>query len=164
MKKLMLVLIVALFMLSACGGEKYADLKALAKEHIADMQKLMDVYNNTKSAEEVAAALNELADKKEDYKEKVQKLMAEKYSRERERNETPEELKPLNTVFLKTYELMNLTLFRIEADYAGDPGVQAALRRLQSPKTIVRDDDSAIQEDDSVVREDDSVAREEDKQ
>lgn len=123
-------LIVCLFLLNGCGDGRYSDaIKlnqkyiSLVKTYIADMDKV----NNAKDA---ANAMNRFADGLEKIWPQMKKL-SEKYPELKDKNNTPEELKPSQKEADAISEKMGNTFMKL-MPYMEDPDVIKAQERLSA--------------------------------
>jgi len=130
MKKLMLVLTVALFLLglTACGGGKYGDVKDVMTKFADAQNNFAASCENISSADEAVAALNNFATAMEGIVPKMA-AMAEKYPELKDKDNQPEELKPLMGQIEESSKKMSTAMQKL-APYQQDPKVQAAQMKL----------------------------------
>lgn len=130
MKKLVLVLTVALFLLglSACGGGKYADVKALMNKMIDANEEFAAAADKAKNVDDAIAALNDLAKAMEGVIPKM-KEMSEKYS-ELKGQDPPEELKSLNEKMQAASKKTQEAMMKLGGVYGTDPKFQEAMMKM----------------------------------
>ena len=135
MKKMMLVLTVVFFLLglTACGGGKYGDVKNVMNEMIDAQEKFAASCENISSADDAVAALNDFTTAIEAIAPKM-KEMPEKYPELKDKENPPEELKPLIDKIEAAGQKMSVAMTKLMA-YQQDPKVQEAMIKLGAAMT-----------------------------
>lgn len=130
MKKLVLLLTVALFLLglSACGGGKYADAKALIEKQIKITEDFVTACDGVQNADDAAKAITDFANGINSLKPEMEAL--DKKYPEMKEGEVPDELKPLITKVGEVSAKVPGAMGKLTA-YSADEKVAEALKLLQ---------------------------------
>jgi uncharacterized protein YjgD (DUF1641 family) len=117
-----------LLLMAGCGG-KYADAKKVNKEYMALVQGYIDDLDKTESAQDAAKAIDRFADGMQALLPKM-KALAEKYPELKDRDNIPEELKEMQAEAAEVGKKMGSAMMKL-MPYMQDPEVQKAQKRLQ---------------------------------
>jgi uncharacterized protein YjgD (DUF1641 family) len=117
-----------LLLIAGCGG-KYADAKKVNKEYMALVQGYIDDLDKTESAQDAAKAIDRFADGMQALLPKM-KALAEKYPELKDRDNIPEELKEMQAEAAEVGKKMGSAMMKL-MPYMQDPEVQKAQKRLQ---------------------------------
>ena len=121
------VLAVSLLM-AGCGG-KYADAKKVNKEYMDLVKGYIDDLDKAESAKDAAKAIDRFADGMQALWPKM-KALSEKYPELKDRNSVPEELKETQEEAAEMGKKMGNSMMKL-MPYMNDPDVQKAQKRLQ---------------------------------
>jgi len=134
-KRLFYTLLCALavsLLLAGCGG-KYADAKKVNAEYMDIVQRYVDDLDKAENAKGAAEAINRFADGMGDLWPKM-KALSEKYPELKDRNNPPEELKEMQAEAQEMGKKMGSSMMKL-MPYMSDPEVQKAQKRLQEVMT-----------------------------
>lgn len=136
MKKIMFLL-VAVVLVAGCAKKGYSDIREVMNGMLDAQEAYMDGLANAESAEDVAAAMNTLADNMEKIGPEIKKL-TEKYPEIMKENKMPDELKDINERQAKLQEnAKNIPMEKIGA-FMSDEKVMAAAQRIgQAMQTMM---------------------------
>jgi len=115
-------------LMAGCGG-KYADAKKVNKEYMDLVQGYVDGLDKAENAQDAAKAINRFADGMEALWPKMRAL-SEKYPELKDRNKVPEELKETEQEAQEMGKKMGSSMMKL-MPYMNDPDVQKAQKHLQ---------------------------------
>jgi uncharacterized protein YjgD (DUF1641 family) len=124
------LLLVLVFFVVGCGGNKYGDAIELNERFVGLMEEYVVSLEKSASAKEVIAAMSRFADGMEVLGPKM-KEMAEKYPEWRDKNSQPEALKPSQEKVEEVAEKFQGSIMKI-MPHMRDPEVQAAFKRVSA--------------------------------
>jgi hypothetical protein len=115
-------------LMAGCGG-KYADAKKVNNEYIELMQRYIDDLDKTENAKQAADAIRRFADGMEKLWPRMREL-SEKYPELKDTNNPPEELMETQAKAQEMGKKMAGAMMKI-MPYLSDPEVREAQKRLQ---------------------------------